>query len=67
MSRMGYHKRIQANMHFNPTRLTMPATDTRLMRFTELLWAGQDDEGWCVFKRDPVTGEVIRIDFYPPG
>ena len=66
MSRMIYDYRIQANMNFDWNKVNAPATDYRLNRFSILLWAGQDDEGWCVFRKDPITGSIVRIDFYPP-
>jgi hypothetical protein len=63
---MLYNYRIRANANFNWSLVNAPPTDFRTRRFTVLLWAGQDDEGWCVFKEDPATGDILRIDFYPP-
>ena len=66
MSKFPYNYRVQANFNFDWSKTNYPATDPRLAPFTELIWSGQDDEGWCVFKRNPATTEVLRIDFYPP-
>ncbi len=45
MSRYLYDYRIQANFSFDWNKVNYPATDPRLMPFTELIWAGQDGEG----------------------
>ena len=66
MSKFQYNFRIQALMNFNWDKVNFPPTDPNLQHFTQLIWAGQDDEGWCVFRSNPYTGEVVRIDFYPP-
>ena len=66
MSRYGYDIRVQANFNFDWNQVNQPSRDPRLSSYTELIWAGQDDEGWCVFKRNPYSGEIIRIDFYAP-
>ncbi|MHA1400709.1 MAG: hypothetical protein ACTSQE_10210 [Candidatus Heimdallarchaeaceae archaeon] len=66
MSRMRYNYRIQATFRFDEKQVYAPATHPQLMRFTEVLWYGLDDEGYCVFKRDVSTGEIVRIDFLPP-
>ncbi|MBD3159186.1 MAG: hypothetical protein GF309_10395 [Candidatus Lokiarchaeota archaeon] len=66
MSKYGYHYRIKKNARFDRSKVYSSALHPQLKRFTEVIWAGQDDEGFCVFKRDPHTGEVLRIDFDPP-
>jgi hypothetical protein len=38
----------------------------QLKRSTEVIWAGKDVEIFCVFKRPPHNGEVLRIDLDPP-
>lgn len=55
--------RIQAEFQYNPVMINRPATDPRLAPFTRVMWHGLDDEGYCVYKQNPVTGEVVRIDF----
>ena len=67
MANYSYHFRIQANMPYNPAMVASRPTDSRLMPFTELLWHGCDDEGFCVYRRNPTTKEVVRIDFRNPG
>lgn len=64
MSKHSYHIRVSANMPYNPNLVYNQPTEYSLQRFTELLWHGLDDEGYCVFRGDPITREVIRIDFY---
>ncbi len=66
MARIAYHYRIKANVPFDERKVYDPPTLPELQRFTEVVWYGMDDEGWCVYKRDPYTGEVVRIDFEPP-
>ncbi len=66
MSQFYYNYRVQANLHFEWKQINSFSTDARLKRFTGLIWAGRDDEGWCVYKRDPYSNDVIRIDFSPP-
>ena len=66
VSKFHYDYRIRTKINFDWDLIDAPATDLYLARFTILLWAGRDDEGWCVFKKDPVDGSVLRIDFLPP-
>ncbi len=57
-----YNFRIQANFRYDPQKVHFPATHPQLKRFTELLWHGYDN-GYCVYKRDPLNGDIVRIDF----
>ncbi len=67
MARYTYHFRIQAYVPYNSTMVVNKPTDTRLIQFSELLWHGyDDDEGFCVYRRNPLTKEVVRIDFQSP-
>ncbi len=61
-----YHYRYKVNVPFDERQVYDPPTNPLLARFTEVLWFGRDDEGWCVYRRDPWTGEKVRIDFEPP-
>ena len=63
MASRPYDHRIAANFAYDASRVHDPPTDARLARFEVLIWHGQDDEGLCVYKQDPRTGEVLRIDF----
>lgn len=60
---MYYDYRIQANFFYDPLQVYDQAREPSLMRFSELLWHGYDEGGPAVYKRDPYTGEVLRIDF----
>ena len=67
MARYSFHCRIKANMPYNAAMVANRPTDSRLMQFSDLLWHGRDDEGYCVYRRNPMTQEVVRIDFQTPG
>lgn len=43
-----FHYRVSANMHYNPTMVYNKPTDPSLMRFSDLIWHGCDNEGYCV-------------------
>ena len=66
MTKIQYDYRIKCLEQFDNSKLNSPSRDKRTALFSELIWAGEDDEGWCVFKRNPFNRMVIRIDFYPP-
>ena len=66
MAMYSFHHRIRANMPYNAAMVANRPTNAQLMAFTELLWHGHDDEGYCVYRRNPITKEVVRIDFYNP-
>ena len=51
---------------YDATKAGLPSRHPSMRRFTEVLWHGEDDEGYCVYKKDPKTGDVIRVDFLPP-
>ncbi len=67
MSKFSYNYRIKARLNFDWDFIDAPATNMRFARFSVLLWAGKDDEGWCIFKKDPMNGDILRIDFNPPA
>ena len=60
-----YQYRIQAQYRYNPAMVYNRPTDINLNRFSELLWHG-NDAGYCVYRKDPFRGDIVRIDFYPP-
>ncbi len=66
MGKFHYDCRIKTKINFDWDLIDTPATDLQFTRFSVLLWAGRDDEGWCVFKKDPSDGAILRIDFLPP-
>ncbi len=61
-----YHRRVFAQLPFDASRVHQAPRAYELLRFSALLWSGQDDEGWCVYRQDAHSGEVLRIDFLPP-
>ena len=66
MAKFSFHYRIQGNMPYNVAMITNRPTDNQLIQFAEILWYGCDDEGYCVYRRNPMSKEVVRIDFYNP-
>ena len=60
-----YQYRVQASFQYNPTLVHNRPTGPNLSRFSELLWHG-NDASYCVDRKDPFQGEIVRIDFYPP-
>ncbi len=36
------------------------------MQFNEFLWHGHGNESYGVYHRNPITKEVVRIDFQDP-
>ena len=55
--------RIQTQQHFDYCRVFNFPKEAKLLRFTRLKWFGYDEEGPAVYREDPDTGEVVRIDF----
>jgi hypothetical protein len=60
-----YHYRFKADVPFDQRQVYDPPTDPRLARFTEVIWYGRDDEGWCVYRRDPLYGRKGKNRFRP--
>ena len=58
--------RVQAMMSYDERKVWNMPSDPRLTPFTELIWDGRDEAGWCVYRRNPYSFEVVRIDFLPP-
>ena len=59
--------KAKANSRYDPTKVNNPLRHQTLMRFTELLWHGDDDDGMLhVYRKYPKSGEVVRIEFLPP-
>jgi hypothetical protein len=55
--------RIQTQHRFDYCRVFDFPKEAKLLRFTRLTWYGYDEEGPAVYREDPDTGEVVRIDF----
>lgn len=66
MAKLPYTFRTKANFKFDETKVGLPSRHPSLMRFTEVVWYGEDDEGYCVYKKDPNSGDVLRVDFVKP-
>ena len=64
MSNMPYDLRIHANLVFDSSRVYDPPREYSLNRFSRVIWFGRDYEGNCVYRQDPITSEIVRIDFY---
>lgn len=54
---------IRANFYYDPHQVHAPTRDSSLYRFTRLIWHGYDERGAAVYKEDPYTGDVVRIEF----
>jgi hypothetical protein len=68
MPRMSFNFRAKANFSYDANKVQNPPRHQTLMRFTELLWHGEDDDGvFCVYRKDPKSREVVRIEFHPPA
>ncbi len=66
MVKMAHNHATRANFRYDPTKAGLPLKHPSMMRFTEVVWHGEDDEGYCVYKKDPKTDEILRVDFLPP-
>ncbi len=61
-----YNKLVKFNTNFLGSRADMLPISPELERFSEYLWSGNDEGIWCVYRRDPRTKEVVRIEFFAP-
>lgn len=55
--------RVQTNHQFDYCRMYDNPKEADLLRFSRLIWFGYDEQGPAVYREDPKTGEVVRIDF----
>jgi hypothetical protein len=55
--------RVQTKHQFDYCRVYDTPKETKLLRFSRLIWFGYDEEGPAVYREDPKTGEVVHIDF----
>jgi len=60
---LAYDHRVQENYKFDYHRIYDDPKDNKLLRFSRLIWYGYDEQGPAVYREDPNTGEVLRIDF----
>jgi hypothetical protein len=58
-----YDHRIKLEVPFDYLNLHKVPKDTTIASFSKLIWYGYDEQGPSVYRRNPKTGEVIRIDF----
>lgn len=64
MAIYSYDYRVHTNNHYDQSKVMYPPLEPKLKRFTHLVWHGQDDEGYCVYRKDNYTNKIVRIDFY---
>jgi len=58
-----YDVRVKLEAPFDYCRIFNLPDNPKIASFTRLLWYGYDEEGPSVYRQDPKTGEVVRIDF----
>ena len=60
---LNYDYRQKAEKTFDYSHVYDLPKDRRFLRFSRLIWFGYDEEGPAVYRKDPATNEVMRIDF----
>ncbi len=60
-----YDRRFKTDVPFDYYRIYDNPKEPELRFFSRLLWYGYDEEGPAIYRQNPKTGEVIRIDFSP--
>ncbi len=58
-----YDVRTKLEALFDYCRIYDVPDNPKMASYTRLLWYGYDEEGPSVYRQNPRTGEVIRIDF----
>ncbi|MGE4583818.1 MAG: hypothetical protein AB7C91_04155 [Sphaerochaeta sp.] len=58
-----YDQRIQTNHPFDYCRVYDDPKDPKLAEFTRVIWFGYDEEGPAVYRENPSTGKIVRLDF----
>ncbi len=66
MPKFKYNLVVKKDKEFKYNRADLPPVDPDLVRFSEFLWGGNDNGIWCVYRRDPRTKEIVRIEFFAP-
>lgn len=65
VARYSYANRFSAKQVYDPSQARRPMLGPAV-RFCRFVWHGIDEEGYCAYRQDPVSGEMARIDFIPP-
>ncbi len=60
---LAYDYRIQANLPFDYYRIYSIPGKPELSKYSRLLWYGYDEEGPAIYRQNPETGQVVRIDY----
>ncbi|MDD2394749.1 MULTISPECIES: hypothetical protein [Sphaerochaeta] len=60
---LAYDYRIQTNLPFDYYRIYSIPNKPELTDYTRLLWYGYDEEGPTIYRQNPQTGQVVRIDY----
>lgn len=58
-----YDVRVKLEIPFDYCRIHEVPDTPRMASFTRMLWYGYDEDGPSVYRQNPKTGEVVRIDF----
>ncbi len=58
-----FDHRIKVEVPFDYLNLHKVPNNATITSFSTLLWYGYDEQGPSVYRRNPETEEVIRIDF----
>ncbi len=66
MARYKYTYVVKKNKEFKKNLCDVVPVSSDLKRFTKFLWAGIDEGIWCVYRQDPRTKDIVRIEFFPP-
>ncbi len=66
MPKYRFNKVFKINESFKGSRADLLPLNPELKRFSTFLWAGNDEGIWCVYRQDPKTKEVVRIEFFAP-
>ncbi len=61
---LAYDVRVHANAPFDYFRVFSHTKIPVIAAFTRIIWYGFDEEGPAVYRKNPHTGEVARIDYY---
>ena len=59
-----YDVRVKAEVPFDYFRVFQPPKDASIGPFSRIIWYGYDEEGPAVYRQNPRTGKILRIDYY---
>lgn len=60
---LNYDVRVREKLPFDYYRIYESPQEPELTGFSRLIWYGYDEEGAAIYRQNPKTGEVVRIDF----